>query len=71
MKKNIIVLPKEKLISIDGIIPLLLELKAKHLDCNIIFILPSRDNLALIKKNTHLWQCIETLNVKYSHSHIK
>jgi len=64
VKKNIIVLTKEKLISADSIMPVLLNLKDCHPDCRILFVFPSVQNYNLIKKNVHLWQCLIRLDAK-------
>lgn len=61
MKTNLIILTKEKLLSIDVILPILLELKAMYPQINIIFFFPSRSNCELVKKNLHLWECVQTL----------
>ena len=64
MKKNIIILTKEKLISTDGIMPVLLNLKETYPECRILFIFPSIQNCNLIRKNVHLWQCLLRLDAK-------
>ena len=64
MKINLIVLTKEKLLSIDTIIPILLELKSRYPQINIIFFFPSKSNCEFVKKNVHLWACIESLNAQ-------
>jgi len=64
MKTNLVILTKEKLISIDAILPLLLELKHDNPTCNIVIVLPSPYNLDLIKKNIHIYNCLTLLNSK-------
>jgi len=64
MKTNLIVLTKEKLLSIDIILPILLELKSRYPKINIIFFFPSKSNCDLVKKNLHLWECIQSLDAE-------
>lgn len=63
-RTNLIILSKEKLISIDAIIPLLMEINAAHSGVSLNIILPNRENYDLISKNTHLIRCLENLKAK-------
>ena len=64
MKTNIIVLTKEKLISLDAILPLILELKSRYKFCNFIFIFPNIENLEMVNKNYHIREALQELNAE-------
>ncbi|MCX6984143.1 MAG: hypothetical protein NT118_05230 [Lentisphaerae bacterium] len=52
------------MISADGIMPVLLNLKDLYPDYRILFVSPSTQNCDLIRKNVHLWQCLLLLDAK-------
>ncbi len=64
MPVNIIVLSKGKLISVDGAVPVVLELKKRYPACAITFVLVSEAHRELIKKNYILWEAIRSVGAR-------
>jgi len=64
---NLIILPKERLISIDAVIPIIMELKNRHSQCNVFFVLPSKKHFEVLNKNIHLMQCLKLMNAEIIH----
>lgn len=64
MKTNIIYTCKYKLIGIDNIIPLLLELHARYAFLNFIIVFPDRFHYIEIKRNYLIWKALQSINAK-------
>ena len=64
IRKHLIILPKERLISIDTAIPIVMELKAEHPDYKVILVLPSRSHFELVNKNIHLMECLSLMDAE-------
>lgn len=62
MRPSFVVLAKEKLISIDSILPLLMEMKSRHPDCRFLIVFPSQANKSLMTSNVHIWECLQSLD---------
>ena len=58
MKTNIIVICKQKLISVDSILPVLLELKDKNSTADFFVVLPDNKTTESVKKNYHILEAL-------------
>ncbi|MFC1822867.1 hypothetical protein ACFL9T_09190 [Thermodesulfobacteriota bacterium] len=58
MKTNIIYACKYKLIGIDSLLPLLMEIKVRLDNVNIIILYPDLETYYGIKKNNHIWKVL-------------
>jgi hypothetical protein len=67
LKTNLIILPKERLISIDAVIPVIMELKTRHPKCRLFFVLPSKNHFEVLNKNVHLMECLNLMNAEIIH----
>ncbi len=65
MKTNVFYACKYKLIGIDGILPILMELEKRFTNINIIIIFPDEFQYFEIKKNYHIWKGLEKINAKF------
>ncbi len=63
-KKNLIVLVKNKLLSTDAILPVLLEIKSRHPEIRPLFLVTGTQNLDIIKKNVHLKEILDKLGAE-------
>ena len=64
-RKNIIIICKQRLISIDSILPLLLEINKREANLNFFFIAPDKKHYELIKRQYHIMNCIEQIGGKF------
>lgn len=62
MRKNIIAVLRNKLIGIDEMLPMLMEVKAAHPDVRVVCVFLNPEHLRTIQQNYHLWQGIQSLN---------
>jgi len=61
-RPNIVVLSKNKLISIDSILPLLMEMKNSFPKSRFIIVLPNQMNKSLLMSNVNIWECLQSLD---------
>jgi len=64
VKKNIIYLNKGKLVGIDMLLPILMELKSLMPDINILMIFSNDNQLRIVKSNYNLWECITLIDAR-------
>jgi hypothetical protein len=64
MRRNLIVLLKDKLMSIDGIIPVLMELRNLDPRVSISLVIPSKKGLDIVKKNVHICECLDGIGAE-------
>lgn len=62
---NLIYASKYKLVGIDGILPLLMETKAKIPNVNIIVLFPDAKHMREIRRNYHIWQALEEIGAEF------
>ena len=53
------------MIGIDGILPVLLELRKRFQNINIIIIFPDKFQHSEIKKNYHIWKGLKKIEAKF------
>ncbi len=66
MSKNLIYLCKNKLLGIDRILPILMEIKARHPNISITIIFVNDKQMEDIKRNHNIWKAIQLMD---SHSY--
>ena len=64
MPINVIILPKERLISVDAVIPAIMQLKTEYPQVNVYFVLPSQNHFELLMENHHLTACIDSIKAR-------
>ena len=64
MKTNLIVVSKNKLIGVDAVLPVLMEIKNLYRQVQVIFVFINDEQQEMIKQNYNLWEAIETLRAK-------
>ncbi len=64
MSANIIYACKKKLIGIDAVLPLLMELKAQYRDVRILVLFFDAPNQDEIRKNYLIWKALKSLNAR-------
>ncbi|NQT06170.1 MAG: hypothetical protein HQ575_01370 [Candidatus Omnitrophica bacterium] len=62
MRKNLIAICKNKLTGIDGLLPVLMEIKALYPDIKVSVVLFDDNHYALIKKNYNMWEMIQSMD---------
>lgn len=61
MQTNLVIVSKNKLLGVDGVMPIVMELRALYPNLSIIFVLISDSHAGVIQKNYHLWEAIQSV----------
>ncbi|MBU4376239.1 MAG: hypothetical protein KKD29_02025 [Candidatus Omnitrophica bacterium] len=64
MPKNLVYLCKDRLVSIDQLLPILMEIKALYPETNLLIVFSKDKQLKLIQTNYILWDCIQSMKAR-------
>jgi len=61
MMVNVIYACKSKLVGIDSVLPLLMEIKERFPESNIVILFPDEKTHVRVRKNYHIWKALEKI----------
>lgn len=64
MATNLVAIFRNKLVGIDSLLPILMELKTRHSAVRIILVFMNKNDQTLVKKNYHIWGALRQIQAE-------